>query len=118
MTAGQIFSSIDYFTSVEEVMRSYLGLPRFTETLKLYRNLHNGAFEDVTAKVGLDKVFMPMGANFGDVDNDGYLDIYLGMGTPSFASLVPHVLCATKTARALSISRRLPERANCIRATG
>ena len=35
----------------------------------------------MTAQVGLDKVFMPMGANFGDVDNDGFLDIYLGMGT-------------------------------------
>ena len=35
---------------------------------------------------------MPMGANFGDVDNDGLLDIYLGMGSPSFASLMPHVL--------------------------
>lgn len=81
-----------YFSSMEEVMRSYLGLPVTTETLKLYRNLHNGAFEDVTAKMGLDKVFMPMGANFGDVDNDGYLDMYLGMGQPSLASLMPHVL--------------------------
>jgi hypothetical protein len=35
---------------------------------------------------------MPMGANFGDIDNDGFLDIYLGMGSPSYGSLLPHVL--------------------------
>ena len=35
---------------------------------------------------------MPMGANFGDVDNDGFLDIYLGMGSPSFTALLPHTL--------------------------
>ena len=26
-------------------------------------------------------VFMPMGSNFGDIDNDGFLDIYLGSGS-------------------------------------
>jgi len=84
-------TSYNSFTD-DQILRSYLGLPVSVETLKLYRNLHDGTFEDVTAKVGLDKVFMPMGANFGDVDNDGFLDIYLGMGSPSFASLMPHVL--------------------------
>ena len=39
---------------------------------------------------------MPMGANFGDVDNDGYPDIYLGTGSPSYASLVPNVLLRNK----------------------
>ena len=78
--------------SVDETARSYLGLPHNAGTLKLYRNLGNGAFRDVTAEVGLDKVFMPMGANFGDVDNDGYLDIYLGTGDPTYASLAPNVL--------------------------
>ena len=52
----------------------------------------NGTFRDVTEEVGLDKVFMPMGANFGDIDNDGFLDIFLGTGTPSYVSLVPSVL--------------------------
>jgi hypothetical protein len=84
-------TSYNNFTD-DQIIRSYLHLPVSVETLKLYRNLHDGTFEDVTAKVGLDKVFMPMGANFGDIDNDGFLDIYLGMGSPSFASLMPHVL--------------------------
>jgi hypothetical protein len=84
-------TSYDSYT-VDQVMRSYLGLPVSVETLKLYRNMHDGTFEDVTAKVGLDKVFMPMGAGFGDIDNDGFLDIYLGMGQPSFADMMPHVL--------------------------
>ena len=76
----------------DQVLRSYLNMPVSVETLKLYHNQHDGTFEDVTAKVGLDKIFMPMGANFGDIDNDGYLDLYLGMGSPSFASMMPHVL--------------------------
>jgi hypothetical protein len=78
--------------TVDQVMRSYLGLPIAAETLKLYKNLHNGTFKDVTEETGLNKEYMPMGADFGDVDNDGYLDIYMGMGNPSFASLMPHVL--------------------------
>jgi tetratricopeptide (TPR) repeat protein len=95
-----LFVTSYYSYTVDQVMRSYLGLPFTVETLKLYRNLHNGAFEDVTAQVGLDKVRMPMGANFGDVDNDGYLDIYLGMGQPSFAALMPHVLLRNDEAKA------------------
>jgi tetratricopeptide (TPR) repeat protein len=81
-----------YFTSVDETARTYLGLPHNATTLKLYKNMKNGTFRDVTAEVGLDKVFMPMGATFGDIDNDGFLDIYLGTGNPSYASLVPNVL--------------------------
>ena len=82
----------DYTWSVDDEMHSYLHQPVRSETMKLYRNMHNGTFEDVTAKVGLDRVFMPMGTNFGDVDNDGFLDVYLGMGNPSLGSMTPHVL--------------------------
>ena len=87
-----LFVTSYYNFTDDQVIRSYVRLPVSAETLKLYRNLHNGTFQDVTAQVGLDKVFMPMGANFGDVDNDGFLDIYMGMGAPSFATLMPHVL--------------------------
>lgn len=81
-----------YFNSTDESVRSYLKMPTHAETLKLYRNNHDGTFEDVTAKVGLDRVLVPMGSNFGDFDNDGYEDMYLGMGNPSLGSLMPHVL--------------------------
>jgi len=42
---------------------------------------------------------MPMGANFGDIDNDGFLDMYLGMGSPSYAALLPHVLLRNKAGK-------------------
>jgi FG-GAP-like repeat/ASPIC and UnbV len=56
----------------------------------LYRNKHDGSFEDVSNKVGLNKVAFAMGSNFGDIDNDGYPDIYLGTGNPLYQSLVPN----------------------------
>jgi tetratricopeptide (TPR) repeat protein len=88
--------------TVDEVMRSYMHLPYRVGTMKLYRNLHNGTFQDVTAKVNLDKVFMPMGANFGDVDNDGFLDIYLGSGTPSYGVLLPQILLKNDAGKTFS----------------
>jgi hypothetical protein len=49
--------------------------------------------------VGLDRVFMPMAANFGDADSDGYLDMYLGMGSPSLAAVLPHELLLNERSR-------------------
>jgi len=86
-----------YYFSIEETMRSYLGMPHGGETSKLYRNLGNGTFADVTADAGLDKVWMPMAANFGDADSDGYLDMYMGMGNPSFATMLPHELLLNRS---------------------
>jgi tetratricopeptide (TPR) repeat protein len=87
-----LFATSSYAGSVDENLRTYLGLSHNAITLKLFKNLSDGTFRDVTKEVSLDKVFMPMGANFGDVDNDGFLDIYLGTGSPSYGSLVPNVL--------------------------
>jgi hypothetical protein len=81
-----------YFFSADETLRSYLGLPHNVETLKLYRNMKNGTFKDVTAEAGLDRINTPMGANFGDVDNDGFLDIFLATGGPEYGALVPKML--------------------------
>jgi hypothetical protein len=56
----------------------------------LFRNNHDGTFTDVRKEAGLDKVVYSMGANFGDIDNDGYPDMYFGTGNPDFKSLVPN----------------------------
>ncbi|UWZ84518.1 FG-GAP-like repeat-containing protein [Occallatibacter riparius] len=89
-----------YVVSMDEALKTYVGGPRNAEGLKLYRNKHDGTFEEVSKKVGMDKVFMTMGSNFGDVDNDGYLDIYLGVGQPSYAALLPHELLRNKEGKA------------------
>ncbi|HVU57665.1 MAG TPA: CRTAC1 family protein [Puia sp.] len=66
--------------------------PPNTSLMYLYRNNHDGTFTDVSSKVGLDKPVFAMGSNFGDLDNDGWLDMYLGTGNPEFQSLVPNRL--------------------------
>jgi len=67
-------------------------VPTNAATMKLYRNLGNGTFRDVTAEAGLNKINIPMGANFGDIDNDGYPDIYLATGGPEYGALAPKML--------------------------
>jgi hypothetical protein len=62
----------------------------FPSSMYLYRNNHDGTFTDVSKSVGLDQPVFAMGANFGDIDNDGWLDMYLGTGNPDFKSLVPN----------------------------
>jgi hypothetical protein len=76
--------------SVDEVAREYLDLPPLGETLRIYRNRGDGSFEDTTAALGMARMIPTMGANFGDLDNDGYLDMYLGTGGPSYGMLVPN----------------------------
>lgn len=58
----------------------------------LYKNNQNGTFTNVSQEVGLTRTAFAMGANFGDIDNDGFLDIYLGTGNPELESIVPNKL--------------------------
>jgi FG-GAP-like repeat/ASPIC and UnbV len=81
-----------YPASLEEFVKHYLGIPAQAETLTLYHNDGDSRFSEVSRSVGLSRVVPAMGANFGDLDNDGFLDMYLGTGTPSFGALMPNIM--------------------------
>ncbi len=73
--------------------RDALGIPNEKgSTLLLYHNNHDGTFSNITKSARLDKAVFGMGANFGDIDNDGFLDMYIGTGNPDIKSLVPNRL--------------------------
>ena len=72
------------------IVADYLDQPHSAETMRLYRNRGDGTFAEVSESMNLDKVVLGMGCNYGDLDNDGWLDFYVGTGNPSFAMLVPN----------------------------
>ncbi len=74
------------------VAAEYLGLPNQAEKARLYRNNRDGTFTDIAEAAGINKALYSMGSNFMDMDNDGWLDMYLGTGDPSFESIIPNKL--------------------------
>ena len=85
-----VASFASYFgNTLDTVVADYLDSGK-AEFSRLYHNNRDGTFRDVTQQVGLDAVLVTMGANFGDLDNDGFLDCYLGTGQPDMMTLIPN----------------------------
>lgn len=83
-----------------DVIAGYLGLPIEGSVSRFYHNLRDGTFEDRAAVAGLDLPLLAMGANFGDLDNDGWLDVYAGTGSPDFRALIPNRMFRNDQGRA------------------
>jgi ASPIC and UnbV/FG-GAP-like repeat len=79
-----------YDRTMHDVVQGLLGSPHTQHSNRLFRNLKGKGFEDKTQEAGLDMVFAAMGSNYADFDNDCFLDMYLGTGEPSFATLIPN----------------------------
>jgi len=62
------------------------------DSQRFFRNDGKGGFVDATRAAGLARPAFPMGASYGDVDGDGFKDLYLATGDPEFGSLWPNVL--------------------------
>ncbi len=78
-----------YESTPDDISAYYLGEKVEGGRPRLYRNTGDG-FEDVTEAAGLTAPALPMGSSFGDFDNDGLPDIYLGTGVPNINALMPN----------------------------
>jgi hypothetical protein len=91
-----------FYASLQDVVADMLGQPQPPTPAtsggerparpRLYRNLGREGFKDVAAEVGLGRVTLPMGSNFGDIDNDGFLDAFVATGRPPYSVLIPDLM--------------------------
>ena len=85
-----IYVSGYYAGSMQDVGRFEADQPAEAGLPHLYRNNHDGTFADVSHATHIDRAVLTMGSNFGDLDNDGWLDVYLGTGDPDYQALLPN----------------------------
>ncbi len=81
-----------YSSGIEHVAADALGMAVNTGIARLYRGDGGNGFSEVSEQYNLVSPTAPMGSNFGDLDNDGYLDFYLGTGWPNYWELMPNIL--------------------------
>lgn len=82
---GMVLEDFDNDGWMDIFVPKYHYLPTDTNTSELYRNNGDGTFTNVTQGSGLGTQ-TDMGHNTGDVDGDGYPDIFIGTGHPGFLS--------------------------------
>lgn len=81
-----------YQPGIEHVARDYLKMPATVEPDAFYFGSEDGGFEDRREQLGFRRVTEPMGVNTGDIDNDGFLDFYIGTGYVDYEGLMPNLL--------------------------
>ena len=91
-----------YGNRIEDVAADYHGLPNDGPRMRLYKNDGAGGFVDVTRETGLYRVHLTMGANFGDLDNDGFPDFYLGTGFPAYDAVAPNIAYRNNNGRSFT----------------
>jgi len=81
-----------YLPKMSELVPDFLEPGSQDEFARLYKGLPGGRFVNVSREQGVGRLTSTMGANFGDLDNDGFLDFYLGTGFPLYSALMPNLM--------------------------
>ncbi len=85
--------ALDIYVACSSGPIAVLADPRIRFGLNcLYRGDGRGGFREVAKSVGLDYPAQTMGANFGDLNGDGYPDFYLSTGNIQLQELHPNVM--------------------------
>jgi hypothetical protein len=69
-----------------------LGREQPADTPRLFLNQGAEGFVDATAAYGISRVMLATGGNFGDLDNDGFLDFYVATGYPGIEAVLPNLM--------------------------
>ncbi len=91
-----------YDGDLNDIVDDIQGRPHGAELLRLYQGDGEGGFVETAAEYGLTRVSLTMGANFGDLDNDGFLDFYLGTGATGYHILVPNIMFQNRGGKGFS----------------
>ena len=91
---GALDIFVGNWSTFEEVLedRSLNGQAGSRERPVLFKNKGNGTFIDVTEIAGIARAEGTMSGAAADVDNDGWIDLYLGNGGPEMDRRDPDVL--------------------------
>lgn len=81
-----------YISDIAYVAAEELGMSHDAPVPRLYIADGAGGFMESAEAYGIRRPTAPMGSNFGDLDNDGRLDFYLGTGEPEYRNLMPNRL--------------------------
>jgi hypothetical protein len=80
----------DFGRTIDPYVADILGYDMPTETMKIFRNDYPEPFGDVAEALGADRVSFTMGSSSGDLNADGFPDLYLGTGASAYESLQPN----------------------------
>ena len=81
-----------YYATPKHLTQHYMGQTDGAHRSRLYLNGGDGTFKEIGNEANLDFPCLPMGANFGDFDYDGWQDVYLTTGDPMYQTLMPNVM--------------------------
>ena len=81
-----------YAGEIGDFVLHYLGQPNQVELPGQYRGDGQGKFTNLAKAQGLAVPMLPMGSNFGDLNNDGFLDFYMGTGEPDISTITPNMM--------------------------